>query len=78
MGSKARKFLRWLVAILALLVLLIVAAIVFKNPLLKTVTCWNIRRNTGLPTQIGAVDLDLASSRLRGRSGRAQKVSTSR
>jgi len=65
MGRKARKFLRWLLGILALLVLLIVAAIIFKNPLLKTVTSWNIRRNTGLPTQISAVDLDLANSRLR-------------
>src|SRR6267143_1091944 len=65
MGSKARKILRWLLGILGLLLLLIVAAIVFKNPLLKTVTCWNIRRNTGLLTKIGAVDLDLAGSRLR-------------
>ena len=65
MGRKARKFVRWLLALAALALALIVAAIVFKNPLLKTVTCWNIKRNTGLPTQIGAVDLDLARSRLR-------------
>jgi hypothetical protein len=65
MGRKARKILRWLVGILALLMLLIVAAAVFRNPLLKGITCWNISRNTGLRTKIGAVDLDLAGSRLR-------------
>ena len=65
MGRKARKMVRWLLAMLALLLAVIVVAIVFKNPLLKTVTCWNIQRNTGLPTRIGTVDLDLAGSRLR-------------
>src|SRR6266849_5864 len=65
MASRARKILRWLVALIALLLLLIAAAILFKNPLLKSVTCWNIRRKTGLQTTLGAFDLDLAGSRLR-------------
>ena len=65
MGSKARKILRWLLALVALLLLLIAAAIIFKNPLLKGVACWNIRRNSGLQTKIGGFELDLAGSRLR-------------
>ena len=65
MGRKARKLLRWLVGLLALLLLLIAGTILFRNPLLRSVASWNISRNTGLPTAIGSFDLDFANSRLR-------------
>ena len=54
-----------MIGIIGVLLLLVLAAIIFRNPLLKAITCWNIRSNTGLQTSIGAFDLDLSSSRLK-------------
>src|SRR5260221_5147051 len=65
MRPRIKKVLRWLVAGLALLVALIATAIIFKNPLLKTLTCWNIKANTGLEATIGGFELDFANSQLR-------------
>jgi uncharacterized protein involved in outer membrane biogenesis len=65
MRPRVKKVLRWLVAGLALLVVLIATAIFFKNHLLKTLTCWNIKANTGLEATIGSFDLDFANSQLR-------------
>ena len=47
-----KRAVKWLVAIIALLILLIAVAIVFKNPLLKTVTCWNLKSATGMMTML--------------------------
>jgi len=59
-----RKILRWIVGIAAVLLLLVALAILFRNPLLKTITCWNIHKSTGLHTSMGGFDLDVAGSRL--------------
>jgi len=64
MSPRIKKVLRWLVAGLALLVVLIASAIIFKNPLLKTLTCWKIKANTGLEASIGGFDFDFAKSQL--------------
>ncbi len=57
-----RKLLRWIVGIVAALLLLVAVAILFKNPLLRTIICWNIHKSTGLQTSMGGFDLDLAGS----------------
>jgi len=59
-----RKLLKWVAAIVAVLLLLVAAAIVFKNPLLKTITCWNLKSATGMKTTIAGFDLDFGSSSL--------------
>jgi len=59
-----KKFLRWLIGILAFLILLLVVAIVFRNSILKTVTCWNVKSSTGLKANIRKFDLDFGRSEL--------------
>ena len=56
--------LRWALGLVIGLLLLLAAAIIFKNPLLKTIARWNIKSTTGLETSIGAFDLDFGRSRL--------------
>jgi hypothetical protein len=60
-----RRVLRWVIGIVAVLLLLVAAAILFRNPLLKTITCWNIKGNTGLETTMGGFNLDLGNSSLK-------------
>ena len=60
-----RRVLRWIIGIVAVLLLLVAAAILFRNPLLKTITCWNIKGNTGLETRMGGFNLDLGNSSLK-------------
>ena len=59
-----RKILKWVIGLLAALIALIVLAIGFKNPILKTATCWNVRSSTGLKATIGNFDLDFGKSQL--------------
>src|SRR5260221_11743517 len=65
MRPRVKKVLRWLVAALALLVILIATAIIFKNPILKTLTCRKIKANTGLEATIGGFEFDFANFQLR-------------
>lgn len=60
-----RKFLRWFIRIIAVLLLVLATAIVFRNPLLKAVTRYNLEQSTGFDTTIGGFDLDISASRLR-------------
>jgi len=59
-----KKFLRWLIGILACLILLLTVAIIFKNPILRTAMCWKMKSSTGLKANIGKFDLDLGRSEL--------------
>src|SRR5882672_7471699 len=65
MATRWKKILRWAIGVFAVLLLFVVAAVVFKNPLLKTVTRWNIKATTGLEASIGGLDLNIGGSRLR-------------
>src|SRR5436189_4959629 len=60
----AKKILRWLIGVVAVLVVLGIGAYAFKDPLLKAITRWNIKSNTGLDSSIGAFKVDLAGSRV--------------
>src|SRR5258706_5155272 len=64
MTTRVKKILRWIIGVLAVLLLLVIAAVVFRNPLLKTVARWNIKATTGLNSSIGGLNLDLAGSRV--------------
>ena len=63
-SGRTRRVLRWIIGIVAVLLLLLAAAILFRNPLLKTITCRNIKGNTGLEATMGGFDLDLGKSSL--------------
>jgi len=56
--------LRWLIGVLAFLILLLAVAVIFKNPILKTATCWNVKSSTGLKANIGRFDLNFRRSQL--------------
>jgi hypothetical protein len=64
-SNRLKKVVWWFLGVVAFLLLLVIGAIVFKNPLLKTVARWNIKSSTGLDSSIGHFDLDLTGSRLR-------------
>jgi hypothetical protein len=59
-----KRAVKTLVAIIGVLILLIAGAVVFKNPLLKTITCWNLNSATGMKTTIAGFNLDFGSSSL--------------
>src|SRR5436305_14108330 len=62
--GRMRRVLRWIIGIMAVLLLLVAAAFLFRNSLLKAITCRNIKGNTGLETTMGGFDLDLGKSSL--------------
>jgi uncharacterized protein involved in outer membrane biogenesis len=51
---KFRKALRWLIAVLAVLLALIAAAIFFRDPILKRAAARAIERNTGMRVEIAS------------------------
>ena len=57
-----KKALRWIIGIVAVLLVLAVCAFAFKAPLLKSVTRWNIKSSTGLESSIGAFNVDFGAS----------------
>src|SRR6185503_906199 len=57
-----KKALRWIIGIVAVLLVLVIGAFAFKDPLLKAVTRWNIKSSTGLESSIGAFNVDFAAS----------------
>jgi len=59
-----KTFLKWLIVALAAVILMIVLAIAFKNPILRAATCWNIKSTTGLDASIGTFDLNFGRSQL--------------
>jgi hypothetical protein len=63
-STRLKKVLKWIIAAVAVLLLLVIGAIVFKDSLLKTITRWNIKATTGLEASIGEFKLDLSGSRL--------------
>jgi uncharacterized protein involved in outer membrane biogenesis len=63
-ATRLKKVLRWIIGIVALLLLLAAGAVFFKDSLLKTITRWNIKAATGLEATIGKFNLDLGGSRL--------------
>jgi hypothetical protein len=64
MRATLKKALKWIIGAVAVLLLFVVGAIIFKDSLLKTITRWNIKASTGLEASIGKFKLDLSGSRL--------------
>jgi len=60
--TRLKKALQWIIGMIAVLLLLVVGAIIFKNSLLKTLACWNIKSTTGLEASIRKFDLDMTGS----------------
>src|SRR5262245_7513658 len=64
-GLTMRKFLKWVFRILLLLVVLLVAALIFRNQIAKFIIEWQLRDYTGTDVKIGRVEIGIVSSFLR-------------
>jgi hypothetical protein len=62
--GRLRTILKWVICLLGVLIALLVLAVIFKNPILKLATCWNVKSSTGLKANIGKFDLDFGRSQL--------------
>lgn len=60
-----RKLLKWVFRIVLLLVLLVIALLIFRNPVAKFATEWQIRDETGMDVKIGKLEIGIASSVIR-------------
>jgi uncharacterized protein involved in outer membrane biogenesis len=56
-----RKLFKWVFRLLILLVVLVAAAVIFRNPIAKTIAQGQIRKLTGFEAQIGKLDIGLSS-----------------
>jgi len=56
--------LTWLALLLLALILLVIAAVAFRNPLLRTLAEYNINQQTGLQSKIGGLNVGFRSSSL--------------
>lgn len=61
-ASRLRKSLAWVIGVLLLLLLFAGSALLFKDPILKALAEHRIRRQTGLETRIGKLQVGLRSS----------------
>ncbi len=61
---KVRKVLYWLIGVLSALLLLVAAAIIFLDPILKTVAQRRIQAQTGLRTEIGGLTVKFTEARV--------------
>jgi len=60
-----RKFLKWVFRIFLLLVVLVVAAVIFRNQLFKWFTEWELHDETGMIVSIGKMEVGIASPFIR-------------
>src|SRR5688572_2340958 len=60
-----KRALRWIVGIIACLLLVVITLVLFRNPILRKCIEYQIERETGVEASVGSLQLDLAAGSVR-------------
>lgn len=62
---RLRRVVMWVTGVLLFLMLLVVAAVVFRDSLVRVLAEYNLRDETGMPAEIGSLQIGLGTSSVR-------------